>query len=85
MPVRSIKSQNSALCVPEDRDASLVHLYPAFGTDELLEEAPHLPLRAGFAVELPAARTLPRYPSAETTHLPVALDAVASDQTAIES
>ena len=75
---------DSRLGVPEDWDASLVHLYPALGADELFEEAPHLPLRAGVTVELPASGTLPRYPPPETPDLPVALDTVAPDQTTIE-
>ena len=75
---------DSVLGVPEDRDSSLVHLYPALGADELLEEAPHLLLRAGLAVELPAARALPRDPSAEPSDLPVTLDAVASYQSDIK-
>ena len=62
-----------------------MHLYPALGAYELLEEASHLPLGAGFAVELPAARTLPCDPSPEAADLPVALDAVASDQVTIKS
>ena len=75
----------SALCVPEDRDASLVHLYPALWADELLEEAPYLLLGTCLTVELPTAGTLPCDPSPEAAYLPVALDTVASDQGIMKS
>jgi len=81
----SIVGSYSVLCVPWDRDAALVHLYPALGADELLKETSYLLLGTRFTVELSAARALPRDPSTEAADLPVALDAVASDQTDIES
>jgi len=65
-----------------DRNPSLAHLHPALGTDELLEEASDLPLRAGVAVELAAARALPGDPPAEAADLLVAAEAETPDQVA---
>ena len=67
---------------PGDRNPSLAHLHPTLGTDEFLEEASDLPLRAGITVELAAARALPGNPPAEAADLLVAAEAVASDQVA---
>ena len=68
---------------PEDRDAALVHLHPALGADELLEEAPHPLLWTDVAVELAAARTMPSDPPSEPADLTVALDAESPDQSAL--
>jgi hypothetical protein len=58
-----------------------VHLYPAFGTDQLLEEAPYLPLGTGLTIELAAAGALPGDPLVEDgPDRLVALEAVTADQ-----
>src|SRR4029077_18864530 len=54
------------------REAALVHLYVAFGTNELLEHAADFPLRTAVAPDLPAGGALPEPRPQEAANLPPA-------------
>src|SRR6267143_2159516 len=61
------------------REAALLHLYPALGADELLEQPPDPIFRAVLAPDLPASGALPEGRPEETAYLLPALCAKAAD------